>query len=153
MVDTNKKTEIITTSNQSQVPNTNNNEANIAPKINNNTDEISAKDFIKQAKAENQAFEEDQAEKTRKKQLVVDVINSCTDVDVEVSKNIITNEVIDEKRTYRKNRNGKSIYDYMADEEVNSIIGFTVPEADKNNKFGDRITGLISTFIKKPQYL
>jgi hypothetical protein len=122
---------------------------------------INASDFIKDISAENDAWIAEQKERKRKKDLITNAINSLNVVKVDQNKNILTVELIAEKRYYGKitvtdeegNKVQKSIYDFLEDDEVTSVIQFIIPEADKDNVFGDPITEPISFYWSNPKFL
>jgi|ERR1044072_3447343 hypothetical protein len=149
----------------------------IAPQqtINKAEDATDATAIIQDIEQENTDYEKELREKRRLKNKINAAIKAAETTRTEQNKNIRTGQILSEKTYYTKIRyetgetdengeivldeNGKpkteeaSIYDFMNDKEVTSILQFIVPKDDEENEFGDPITKTISFYWKNQQFI
>jgi hypothetical protein len=115
-----------------------------------NPDDIDLEKFISESSGEVKTSEEKESEKQRKMKILTKAIDSRNNFERIIFNNAETDEFIGTKIQYSKDTDGKTIYEYMNDPEVQEHLEFVVPEGDPQD--GSPVNQQVTFFWKKPTF-
>jgi hypothetical protein len=112
--------------------------------------DVNIDEFIASGTGEIKTGEEKESERQRKTKFLTKAIESRFKFERIIFNNSETGEFVGTKMQYVKDEDGKTIYDYVNDPEVNEHIQFVVPEDDPQD--GSPVNKQITFFWTKPTF-
>jgi hypothetical protein len=120
------------------------------PEVKKQDGDLDIDKLITESTKEIKTGNEAQSARKKKKELLDKALNSRMYIEPITFKNVETDEFVGSKMRYTKDKDGKTIYDYMQDPEVTAHIKFKVPEGDPRD--GSPVTKQISISWVNPVY-
>jgi hypothetical protein len=125
-----------------------NNKAVVQPPVQKDPNDINIDEFIASGAGEIKTGQERESERQRVTKFLTKAIESRFKFERIIFNNSETGEFVGTKMQYVKDEDGKTIYDYINDPDVNKYIQFVVPEDDPQD--GSPVNKQISFFWVKP---
>jgi hypothetical protein len=120
----------------------------VAPQQQKDPNDVNIDEFIASGTGEIKTGEEKESERQRVTKFLTKAIESRFKFERIIFNNSETGEFVGTKMQYVKDEDGKTIYDYINDPEVNKYIQFVVSEDDPQD--GSPVNKQISFFWVKP---